>query len=71
MNPAATLPTAPNLVTCLMADRMAEAAELRQAAEIGSTGTLAAESESPHRFRRFLTNGLRREARTTPIAQGH
>lgn len=68
MNPVLTSPSVPNLVTCLLADRMAEAAALRQAADIS-----AAEPDPPHRFRRFLTSDVRRrspEARPAPLAQG-
>jgi hypothetical protein len=68
MNPAMTSPSAPNLVSCLMADRVAEAAELRQATEV-----LHLDREMPHRFRRFLTSDARRggrQVRPAPLAQG-
>ena len=67
MNPAMTSPSAPNLVSCLMADRMAEAAELRQATEVSRL-----DRETP-RFRRFLASvaprGVR-QAQSAPLAHG-
>ena len=68
MNPTMTAPTIPNLVTCLMDDRMAEASERRLAAELPP-----AEPGSRYRFRRFLTDSARRRprgARQAPIPQG-
>lgn len=67
MNPTMTSPSAPNLVGCLMADRMAEASELRRAAEVSHL-----DGES-HRLRRILTSlyprGMR-QAQPVPLAHG-
>lgn len=68
VNPTMTSPSTPNLVTSLMAERMAEAAELRRAAAVPLS-----EAESPHRFRRFLSAAVRqgsRQAQPAPIVQG-
>lgn len=69
MNPAMMSPSAPNLVSCLMADRVAEAAEVRQANEV-----LHVDREMPRRFGRSLASDPRgpgRQARPAPLAQGH
>jgi hypothetical protein len=69
MNPTMTSPSAPNLVSCLMADRMAEAAELRRATEVSDL-----DRGTPHLFRRFLGMDVRRgvrRAQPAPLPQGH
>ena len=69
MNPTMTSPSAPNLVSCLMADRMAEAAELRRAAEVSDL-----DLGTPHLFRRLLGMDVRRgvrRAQPAPLPQGH
>ena len=66
MNPVFPSPPTSSLVTCLMADRMAEAADIRRIAPVA-----VAEPESPHRFRRFLSTAVgkgTREARPAPLA---
>jgi hypothetical protein len=69
MNPTFPSPSNPNLVTCLMTDRMADVEDLRRATEI-----LDPVRESPHRFRRFLTGRVRngaQPAHAVPLTQGH
>lgn len=67
MNPTMTSPSAPNLVSCLMADRMAEASELRRAAEVPHL------DRENHRLHRILTSldprGVRR-VQPAPLAHG-
>jgi hypothetical protein len=67
MNPEFPSPSAPSLVTCLMADRKAEAAQIRRTAEIPLI-----EPESPSRFRRLFATavGYRTEIRRDPVAHG-
>lgn len=66
MNPVFPSPSTQSLVTCLMADRMAEAADIRSTAPFR-----LAEPESRHRFRWFSLTAVgkgTREARPAPLA---
>jgi hypothetical protein len=61
MIPAATYLPHPNLVSALMDDRIREVAETRLAAEVRTT------PNTPHRFRRFLTDSAQRRPRAVRL----
>jgi hypothetical protein len=63
MNPSLLNPTSPNLVSALMDDRIREAAATRLAAEVPVTDT-----DTPHRFRRFLRAPATRSSQTQSVA---